>query len=72
IHIICTKAFHLHKILDATIKTHKATKYSYADFDTWYCTLTKKQRNRYYQLVRDGDNTDAEGELLPFSSGYFL
>ncbi len=54
------------------IKTHKAIKYTYADFDTWYRTLTKKQRNQYYQLVRDGDNTDAEGELLPFSSGYFL
>lgn len=29
------------------VKTYKATKHTTADFDTWYRTLNKKQRNNY-------------------------
>ncbi|WP_057877463.1 hypothetical protein [Levilactobacillus paucivorans] len=49
------------------VKTHKASKYVMADFDTWYRGLSTKQRNQYYQLVRDGDNTDAEHELSSYA-----
>lgn len=53
------------------VKSHKASKYVLADFDTWYRGLSKKQRNQYYDLVRDGDNTNAEHELEAYPYSYF-
>lgn len=43
------------------MKTYKADKHHTADFDTWYRTLTRKQRNSYSDWAQGGA-ADGDGE----------
>ncbi|MFC6288913.1 hypothetical protein [Levilactobacillus angrenensis] len=43
------------------VNARKATKYIMADFDTWYRTLTQKQRNLYHDYAFGSGALDGEG-----------
>lgn len=52
------------------VKTYKADKYHTADFDTWYRTLNKKQRNNYVGYVELGGATEYDGTPAQMPASY--
>lgn len=52
------------------VKHHKASNHVLADYDTWYRTLTKKQRNLYPDYVQAGGASDGDGNPEQIDADY--